>query len=278
MSKIGLQFPSCSETGQGKLFMGQMTVMATNGHASFIVTNSTTAEQNAFILWHGTPTAAEDWTAEITGHNSAFHPSCQLQLAVLNTEAWNSGAVEGFVVSMMNKLSVGTFGTSWWHDPDWTPRVRLGTTSTDFKLRLVYHSTSQTIEAWYHPTVSGQGWTQLDSMTLNDMSPGMTATNTFSLAILANTDYGPIAEGEIWADNYSLVRPAQAPLQFCCLSVSNGILQMRLDGLPGAIVVVDTSLDLATWTPWQTNTLPAGGLPLVMSMGTSRQFFRARIP
>lgn len=69
-----------------------------------------------------------------------------------------------------------------------------------------------------------------------------------------------------------------ASLQFCCLSVSSGTVQIRLDGLPGAHVVVDTSFDLAAWTPWQTNTLPAGGLLLVMPMGTNRQFFRARIP
>jgi hypothetical protein len=62
------------------------------------------------------------------------------------------------------------------------------------------------------------------------------------------------------------------------LSVSNGSFQMGLDGSPGMGVVVDTSSDLTTWTPWQTNTLSAGGLPLVMPMGTNRQFFRARIP
>jgi hypothetical protein len=53
---------------------------------------------------------------------------------------------------------------------------------------------------------------------------------------------------------------------------------MRLNGTPGASAVVDTSPDLKTWTPWQTNTLPADGLPLSMPMGTNRQFFRARIP
>jgi hypothetical protein len=74
------------------------------------------------------------------------------------------------------------------------------------------------------------------------------------------------------------ITQAQAPLQFCCLSASNGIFQMRLNGTPGAGVVVDTSFDLKTWTPRQTNTLPAGGLPLAAPMGTNRQFFRARIP
>jgi len=75
-----------------------------------------------------------------------------------------------------------------------------------------------------------------------------------------------------------LAEPA-IPLQFCCLSVSNGVFQTRLNGTPGASVIVDTSFDLATWTPWQTNALPAGGLPLATPTGTNRnQFFRARIP
>ena len=77
-----------------------------------------------------------------------------------------------------------------------------------------------------------------------------------------------------------IAQPAPAWVQFSkgSLSVSNGSFQMGLDGSPGMGVVVDTSSDLTTWTPWQTNTLSAGGLPLVMPMGTNRQFFRARIP
>lgn len=67
---------------------GRMTVTGANGHASFLVPVSATTEQNAFIVWQGTPTVAEDWTAEILGHHTAFHPSCQLQFAVVNTEAW----------------------------------------------------------------------------------------------------------------------------------------------------------------------------------------------
>jgi hypothetical protein len=67
-------------------------------------------------------------------------------------------------------------------------------------------------------------------------------------------------------------------LQFGTSSVSNGSLQMRLDGTPGASVIVDSSFSLTNWTPWQTNTLPVGGLPMVMPMGTNRQFFRGRIP
>ncbi len=59
--------------------------------------------------------------------------------------------------------------------------------------------------------------------------------------------------------------------------ISNGTLRMWLDGSPGATAVVDTSVDLKTWTPWQTNTLSAGGLNLAVPMGGNQQFFRARI-
>lgn len=70
----------------------------------------------------------------------------------------------------------------------------------------------------------------------------------------------------------------QIPLQFGSLSVSNGSLAMRLDGTPGLEVIVYNSFDLTNWIPWQTNTLPAGGLNLLSPVGTNRQFFRAHIP
>src|SRR6185503_3986067 len=137
-------------------YVDQMDVTGTNGHASFVVPVPTNREENAFIVWRGTPTAAEDWVVEIRGHNSAFHPSCQLQLAAINYEAWtnNPSVVDGFVVSMANNSSgPGRFGTSWWHFPGGsTRRATNDTTSTDFSLRLAYRAASQTIEAWYDPT------------------------------------------------------------------------------------------------------------------------------
>ena len=191
-----------------------MTVAGANGHASFLVSASSTDEENAFIIWRKNPTVAEDWTVDITGHNSAFHGEwdCQLQLAVVNNEAYKVGRVEAFVVGMNNDDGISGVGTSWWHYPSgWTPRLRVGTTSTPFKLRLVYRSATQTIEAWHDPTASGQNWTFLDSMTLNEMSPGMTATNTFAFAILGNTDFGPISEGEIWADDFRIAGAVPLP-------------------------------------------------------------------
>jgi len=190
---------------------GQMTVAGAGGHASFLVPVSSRDTQNAFIAWRGTPTAAEDWTVEIRGHNSAFHGEwdCTLQLAVVNAEAYASGRVDAFVVGMQNDTdnahSPSGVGTSWWHYPSgWEPRTQVGIQSTDFRLRLVYEAAEQRIGAWYNPAATGGAWNLLDSMTLNQMSPGMSAANTFLFAVLGNTDYGPITEGELWADDFTL--------------------------------------------------------------------------
>src|SRR4051794_40740687 len=37
-----------------QMSQGQMTGVGTNSHVSFLVPISTTAEQNAYIIWHGT--------------------------------------------------------------------------------------------------------------------------------------------------------------------------------------------------------------------------------
>ena len=59
---------------------------------------------------------------------------------------------------------------------------------------------------------------------------------------------------------------------------SNGLFTARLTGTTGASAVVESSPDLRAWTPWTTNTLPAGGCDLSLPIGTNRQqFFRARV-
>ena len=201
---------------------GQMIVVGTNGHASFIVPVLTNTDQSAYIAWRGTPTAAEDWAVDILGHNSALSPGCQLQLAVINTQTWTNDAAYAFRVAMDSGYDGSVFDTAWWFPPSGgsEKRASVGTTVTLFGLRLVYHAASQTIEAWYDPTASGQGWTQLDSMTRNQMSPGMTATNTFSFAILGNNDDGGISEGEVWADNFRLA--SSAPLAVTTHALPNG--------------------------------------------------------
>jgi hypothetical protein len=54
---------------------GTMRVEAANGHASFLVTGSSTAEQSAFLIWNGRPTTTVDWSVEVRGRNTASYPS-----------------------------------------------------------------------------------------------------------------------------------------------------------------------------------------------------------
>ena len=83
------------------------------------------------------------------------------------------------------------------------------------------------------------------------------------------------------ATNPRVVETLLPPLRFLTepgtFSVANGLLGMRLTGPNGRIVVVDSSVDLQSWTPIQTTALPPGGLDLAVPMEMKpNQFFRAR--
>ena len=74
-----------------------------------------------------------------------------------------------------------------------------------------------------------------------------------------------------------------APLQFQAsnrsLMVTNGLMQMQLNGPAGAVVIIESSPDLLHWLPIQTNTVSVDGLPLSLPMNIGpAQFFRARLP
>ena len=258
---------------------GQMTVMGTNGHASFVVPAASTDSQNAYLVLHGTPTAAEDWTVEITGHNSAAYSaqgSSQLQLAVVRTDGAGTSDQEGYRIAMARGSAGQRFNALQWITGDDITRASVIAPNVLFALRLAYHSASGMIEAWYDPDASGQGWTRLDTISLVDFSPTMTASDTFTFAVLGNAYFGPIAEGQVFVDDFSLLG---APLRFASsLSISSGLFQMQLTGPANASVMLQASSDLTNWTVIATNTLPAGGLPLPQPMSTNRQqFFRARL-
>jgi alpha-tubulin suppressor-like RCC1 family protein len=81
-----------------------------------------------------------------------------------------------------------------------------------------------------------------------------------------------------WLDEVTFTPAAGLPQFGGGLSASNGTFAMVLTGAPGASVVVESSLDLVTWTPMQTNTLTGSGLDLAVPMGTNQnQYFRLRI-
>lgn len=69
------------------------------------------------------------------------------------------------------------------------------------------------------------------------------------------------------------------PLVFApqSLSISNGIFQSLLSGQEGEDIVLDGTANLFTWNPVATNTLPAGGWPISLPVGTNQhQLYRAR--
>ena len=258
---------------------GQMTVVGTNGHVSFLVTNSTTAEQNAYIIWHETPTAAEDWMVDITGHNSASYSSegsSQLQFAVVDTASLGPVQVlRGYRVSR-RRADDGSFSAAQWIGSGTTTRADVSTTAVDFLLRLVYHSASQQIEAWYDPTASGLGWARLDTISLAEFSPSMTASSTFTFAILSNTSYGPVAEGDIWADNFRAMS-TPPPLLVAGAQHSAGSQVLHLTWTNnGSICVLESAGALtAGWstvpTPWTTN---AGWVSTSVTNFSPAQFYR----
>jgi len=257
---------------------GQMTIRGTNGHASFIVTNSTTTdEQNAFIAWRCTPTAGADWTVDITGHNSApwsAAGSSQLQLAVLDTASLNSTVI-GYQISM-RRDNPSTFSTAQWQESQTIHRASVATSTVDFGLRLVYRSAIRQLEAWYASTASGSGWTRLDAISLTQFSSAMTASNTFTFAILADTYYGPISEGDLWAGNFRITNSATAPPTISLPARSpNAQFQMLVDGAAGQNYTVQMSTNIASanWTSLFVTNAPGGAFLFTDPNATNRQRF-----
>jgi len=260
-----------------KVSQGQMTVTGVDGHVSFLVPVSTTAEQNGYIGWHGTPTAAEDWMVDITGHDSAAYSSggsSQLQFAVVDTASLSS-TVRGYRVSKRNAVD-SSFSAAQWIGSGYTNTANVRSTSVDFLLRLVYHSASQQIEAWYDPTASGQGWTLLDTISLAEFSPNMTASSTFTFAILSNTSYGPITEGQIWADNFrAMSTPPTLRVSGAQFAAQANVLHLTFKDSGSMFQLQSAGTLMGGWstvfTPWTTN---AGWVSTSVTNSSPAQFYR----
>jgi hypothetical protein len=256
---------------------GQMTVVGTNGHVSYLVPISTAADQSGYIMWQGTPTAAQDWIVEITGHDSAgYSPdsSSQLQFAVFDTASLSS-TVRGYRVSKRSAAD-NSFSAAQWLASGYTTTANVSSTSVDFLLRLVYHSSSQQIEAWYDPTASGQDWLLLDTMSLATFSPSMTASSTFTFAIFGNTSYGPISEGDIWADNFRAMPPPPPLLvSGAQLTAKANVLHLTLTNNGSLFQLQSAGALTGGWstvsTPWTTN---AGWVSTSVTNSSPVQFYR----
>jgi len=187
---------------------GQMVAVGTNQHLSFIVGVSTSTEQNAVVVWNGTPAVSNDWTMDITGHNSASssgNGASQLQLWLVNS----ANTAMGYRIAMAG----GSQQTSGYQFTTLTPsygqRQNVPATNAGFGLRLVHRGgVAGDIEAWYDPTGNGDAWALLDTMSMAAFWPGVVAGNTFTVAIVADTYYGPVAEGQLWADNFRITNSA----------------------------------------------------------------------
>jgi hypothetical protein len=260
-------------------WLGQMTVQVTNGHASFLDLISTTDHQRAAMVWNGTPTVAESWMVDILGHNTVPYGNggSGLYLLVMDTEAWESGELYGFGVAMGQHSSGSSFGSVWVTPGGSTnPVVVPCTNNTLFSLRLVYYPASQTIQAWYDPTGSGLGWTELDSMTVSEMSPGMTATNTFSFFIAADTFYGPISEGQMWAtDFHALPTPPMLLVVGAQRLAGSEVLNLTWTNNGSACVLQSAGALNGGWstmsTPLTTN---VNWISTIVTNSSSMQFYR----
>jgi hypothetical protein len=264
-------------------WLGQMTVQVANGHASFLDSTSTIDHQRAGMIWNGKPTVAEGWMVDMIGHNTVPHGDggSTMYLLVLDTEAFANGGFRGFGLGMGQHSAGSSFGSVWIWASDGgstNPVVVPCTNNTLFGLRLAYYPASQTIQASYDPTGSGSAWTQLDSLTVSQMSPGMTATNTFSFCVVGDTFYGPISEGQMWADNFlALPTPPLLLIAGANLLAGSEVLHLTWTN-NGSLALLESAGALTgSWgtvsTPWTTN---SGWVNTSVTNASSVQFYRLR--
>jgi hypothetical protein len=232
---------------------GQMLAVGTNQHLSFLVGGPATTEQNAEVVWNGTPAVSNDWTTDITGHNSASwsaNGASQLQLWLVNS----ANTAMGYRIAMAggSDESSGYQFTTLAQSSGL--RQNVPATNADFGLRLVHRGgVAGDIEAWYDPTGNGVAWTLLDTMSMAAFWPGAVASNTFTVAIVADTYYGPVEEGHLWADNFRITNNAiGSPLPQVGLAAvfqpTFAIQPTFANLILGTNYQLQTSGDLNTWT------------------------------
>ena len=192
---------------------GTMTVAAANGHASFLVTGSSTAEQNAYLVWNGRPTANVDWSVEVRGRNAVPYSSgggSSIQLVVADARAVSgAGAYNNFSVEFARTDSAPVngrfqYGFSPGADPS-EGQVVAKSSLVEFRLRVIYRAGAEKFESWYDDTGLGTNWKFLRSTPLSELILDSTTTREIAVGLLANTYYGPVSEGQLWVDDFRLV-------------------------------------------------------------------------
>ena len=192
-----------------------MTVAGTSGHASFLVPGNSTAEQNAYIAWNGTLRADADWSAEVRGHNASdlsVNGWASLQFSVADARALTGGPLHTFNLEFsrgnISGVAQANFDSRYWTSvgTEKPPvEVSASLSITDFRLRTIYRAAKLQFEGWYDDTGLGTNWKLIRTSPLIEVVPDATAATQFGVALLANTGFGPITEGQLWADDFRLV-------------------------------------------------------------------------
>ena len=201
---------------------GSMTITAVNGHASFLVQSSSTDEQQAVLIWNGRPLASADWSAEVRGRNAAPFSNAgdsQFGLGVADSRLLSTEELYGFDLNFTRgdhageteaQLQLETYVND---SSTRQATIPAPAGTTDIRLRIIYRSSSQLFEAWYDDSGAGTNWKFMRSFPLSEVVPDATSSTEFIILIGANNYYGPITEGQLWADDFRLVNtPLDVPV------------------------------------------------------------------
>lgn len=221
-------FSSGVSTKKWKLYQkthGLMTVSGVNGHASFLSTAITGNyyadgnEQNAYMIWNGKPTADTDWTVQVKGRNSGSFPidvgACAFQFGILDSQIFNTGILNFFDLEMTRSAPYGSeftcSDTATTTGDRGSVQIPTSANTINFLFRMSYFAKDQHFEAWFDDTGNGNNWQWIHSATLDQVVPGANAQSQFLIAIIANTYSGPLTEGQLFADDFSLINSASIP-------------------------------------------------------------------
>jgi len=287
--------------------IGSMISKAANGHASYIVPISSSDEQQSFMVWKGSPPASNNWTAEITAHNSApwsTSGSSQLQLYVVSAN--DLSLSQGYRISLSHEpqglmINAGSGGAGNY----------ILTSAGDAHLRLTYNATTRILQSWCTTNAVTTNWTMLEERSIDLIMPMLSETNQFLIGVFGNCYYGPVSEWQLYADDFSLVNDALVPPQNAVpfynnlainsisspfkASVANssssllkielsntkldlavGYFQIQVSGCAGKAVVIESSSDLIFWHSIQTNTVTTEVISVNVPINdTPTQFYRA---
>jgi hypothetical protein len=123
----------------------------------------------------------------------------------------------------------------------------------------------------------------LDAIDLEDISPGMgaAAANSFTFVLQPDTYYGPLSEGQMWADKFRLTGTAPLPplLVIAGAQWSAGFESLALTWTNNGshCLLESASAVMGGWStvvsPWTTN---GGWVSTSVSNSSPAQFYRLR--